>query len=118
RRMHGVDDASVAMAVIVQEMIPSEISGVTFTANPVSGDRGEIIVESSWGMGAAIVDGRVTPDHYVVEREGLRVREQRIAEKRFMVSSHLAAGQQTRLEDVANDMRNRRTLSPDQARAV
>jgi pyruvate,water dikinase len=74
RTTQGIDHASVFMAVVVQEMIQSEISGVTFTANPVTGSRNEVVTESSWGMGAAIVDGRVTPDHYVIEREGLKLR--------------------------------------------
>ena len=61
RETQGIDHGSVYMAVVVQEMIKSEVAGVTFTVNPVSGDRTEIVTESSWGMGAAIVDGRVTP---------------------------------------------------------
>jgi len=89
RCTQGIDHASVFMAVVVQEMILSEVSGVTFTANPVTGSRNEIVTESSWGMGAAIVDGRVTPDHYVMEREGFKLREKRIAEKRFMVPARL-----------------------------
>ena len=54
RSTQGIDHASVWMAVIVQEMIASEISGVTFTANPVTGSRDEVVTESSWGMGAAM----------------------------------------------------------------
>lgn len=118
RTTHGIDHASVSMAVVVQEMIASEISGVAFTANPVNGSRDELIIESSWGMGAAIVDGRVTPDRYVVARAGLHVREQRIAEKRFMVSSQLEAGREARLEDVPHALRLRETLSSDHLRTV
>jgi len=58
RTTQGIDHSSVFMAVVVQEMIQSKISGVTFTANPVTGDRDQIVTESSWGMGAVIVDGR------------------------------------------------------------
>jgi len=118
RATHGIDHASVSMAVVVQEMIASEVSGVSFTANPVSGARGEVIIESSWGMGAAIVDGRVTPDNYVVERADLRVRTQRISDKRLMVAAHLEAGQSARLEEVPNAMRRRESLTPDLLRTV
>jgi len=118
RTTQGIDHASVFMAVVVQEMILSEISGVTFTANPVTGSRDEVVTESSWGMGAAIVDGRVTPDHYVIEREGLKLREKRIAEKRFMVPPRLDKGRGTRLNEVPHDMRHRETLSSDTARMV
>ncbi len=112
RATHGIDDASVSMAVVVQEMIPSEIAGVAFTANPVTGARDEVVIESSWGMGAAIVDGRVTPDHYVVARDGLKLRDKRIAEKRLMVSAHLEPGQHARLEQVPNEMRLKEALPP------
>lgn len=125
RSTQGIDHASVWMAVIVQEMIASEISGVTFTANPVTGSRDEVVTESSWGMGAAIVDGRVTPDHYVVERSGLsckdtlcRVRERRIAGKCFMVPSCLAAGTEARLQVVPHEMRYKETLSPHMIQVV
>ncbi|HEY2942623.1 MAG TPA: PEP/pyruvate-binding domain-containing protein, partial [Vicinamibacteria bacterium] len=118
RSTHGIAHSSVFMAVIVQEMVHAEISGVTFTANPVSGDRGEIVIESSWGMGAAIVDGRVTPDRYVVARDGLRIREQRVADKRFMVPSHLDQARSERLVDVPHAMRRRETLQADQVSTV
>ncbi len=118
RATHGIDGASVHMAVVVQEMIPSEISGVAFTANPVTGAKSELIVESSWGMGAAIVDGRVTPDRYIVERDGLRVREHRISDKRFMVASHLERGRDARLSEVPHAMRRSETLSAEQVQTV
>jgi len=118
RATHGIDGASVHMAVVVQEMIASEISGVSFTANPVTGAKDELIIESSWGMGAAIVDGRVTPDRYIVERDGLRLRERRIADKRFMVASRIEVGSDARLSEVPHEMRRRETLSDDQVKTV
>ena len=118
RATHGIDHASVSMAVVVQEMIASEVSGVSFTANPVSGSRDEVIIESSWGMGAAIVDGRVTPDNYVLERADLRLRSQRVADKRLMVAARVEAGQNARLEEVPNAMRRRESLTPELLRTV
>ena len=118
RSTHGIDHASVAMAVVVQEMVPSDVSGVAFTANPVTGSRSEIVIESSWGMGAAIVDGRVTPDRYVVARDGLAIREQRTAEKRFMVLSRVEAGAGHRLVEVPHDRRRVQTLAAADVRTV
>ena len=117
RTTQGIDHSTVFMAVVVQEMIQSEISGVTFTANPVTGDRRQIVTESSWGMGAAIVDGRVTPDHYVIERDGMKLLEKRIAEKKFMVPAYLEEGG-SRLLEVPHDMRRKETLSADMVRTV
>lgn len=118
RATHGIDGVSVQMAVVVQEMIASEISGVAFTANPVTGRKDELVIESSWGMGAAIVDGRVTPDRYIVERAGLVLRERRISDKRFMVASHIEVGREARLSEVPHEMRRRETLAAEQVKTV
>lgn len=85
RHSHAVDHHAVAMAVVVQLLVPAEVSGVTFTVNPVTGHAEEIIVESSWGLGAAIVDGKVTPDRFVVDKHTHLVKQRRLAEKQFMV---------------------------------
>ncbi len=118
RSSYGISHASVFMAVVVQEMVRSEVSGVAFTANPVSGDRAEIVIESSWGMGAAIVDGRVTPDRYIVGRAGLELRERRIAEKRFMVPTRPQDGCAERIVAVPHALRRSETLRPDQVKVV
>ena len=118
RSHRGIGHDSVAMAVLVQEMVLSDVSGVAFTANPLTGSRSEVVIESSWGMGAAIVDGRVTPDRYVVARDGLTVREQRTAEKRFMVPSRLEAGAAHRIVEVPHDRRRVQSLAPGDVRTV
>jgi phosphohistidine swiveling domain-containing protein len=117
RASRGIPHEAVAMAVVVQEMVRSEVSGVTFTANPLNGDRGQIVIESSWGMGAALVDGRVTPDRFVVGRDG-QLREQRIAEKRYMILPRLVEGHGERLIPVPEELRRRETLRPDQIAEV
>ncbi len=118
RDAQGIDHASVFMAVVVQEMILSEISGVTFSANPVTGNTEEIVTESSWGMGAAIVDGRVTPDRYIMEKKTSAIIEKRIAEKKFMVTPRIEKNEKTRLKEVPHDLRQKETLSIDQVRMV
>ncbi|NYB51207.1 MAG: phosphoenolpyruvate protein kinase [Methanobacteriaceae archaeon] len=60
---------AAGIAVLVQKMVNAQISGVTFTANPVNGTD-EIVIESTWGLGEAIASGIVTPDIYVLERDG------------------------------------------------
>jgi phosphohistidine swiveling domain-containing protein len=74
RRRQGIDPAQVAIAVVVQTMVPADIAGVMFSVNPVTGDRGEIVVDASPGLGEAVVSGRVTPEHYVLDRSG-RIRK-------------------------------------------
>ena len=119
RSAHGIPHDSVRMAVVVQQMVRSEVSGVAFTANPVTGERGEVVIESSFGMGAAIVDGRVTPDRYVVARDdGLALRERRIAQKRFMVPTRLPDGGAERLVAVPHERQGSESLTPEQVRTV
>lgn len=71
----GFDHSRVAMGVIVQQMIPADISGVMFTCNPVTGERSEIMINSCWGLGESVVSGRVTPDFVVVDKATLQVLE-------------------------------------------
>jgi len=58
----------VTLAVVVQRMIQSEISGICFTAHPVTKDRNQMVIEAGWGLGEAIVGGKITPDTYVIEK--------------------------------------------------
>ncbi len=70
RRRQGIDPREVAIAVVVQKMVPAAMAGVLFTANPVTGERGEMVVDANPGLGEAVVSGRVTPEHYVLDRSG------------------------------------------------
>ncbi|WP_159944184.1 MULTISPECIES: PEP/pyruvate-binding domain-containing protein [unclassified Nocardiopsis] len=70
RRDRGIDDDAVHMAVIVQRMVDPRAAGVLFTANPVTGTRGETVVDAVPGPGTAVVDGTAEPDHYVVAPDG------------------------------------------------
>ena len=68
RQRREIDDALVRMAVVVQRMVPAEVAGVAFTANPVTGARIEIVIDAGLGLGEAVVSGTVTADHLVVDR--------------------------------------------------
>jgi pyruvate,water dikinase len=81
REKNRIDHINAGMCVIVQQMIPAEVSGVVFTRDPVSGAANRIVVEASFGLGEAIVSGKVTPDHFVLERDKLRVVERIVNRK-------------------------------------
>ena len=68
-------------AVTVQAMFPSRVSGVVFTTNPNDPEAGEIVIESSYGLGEAVVSGEVDPDNFVLDREGLTVKRCYIGRK-------------------------------------
>jgi len=85
RHQNGIDQSSVAMGVVVQIMIPSEVSGILFTANPTNGERSEMIVNSSFGLGEAVVGGQVTPDTFIVDRETLSSKETVLGPKEHQI---------------------------------
>jgi pyruvate,water dikinase len=86
RRRQGIEPAEVWMAVVVQQMIDAEASGVLFTANPMSGARDEIVLDASWGLGEAIVGGLVTPDHIVADKTTDAIKEIKIGDKAVMTT--------------------------------
>jgi pyruvate,water dikinase len=72
------------LAVLVQQMVAADVAAVAFSANPVSGDVDEIVVNATWGLGESLVGGRVTPDAWSVRKCDLAVLSQEVSEKAWM----------------------------------
>ncbi|MEM3323453.1 MAG: pyruvate, water dikinase [Metallosphaera sp.] len=85
RKSKGIDSSKVEMAVVVQKMVNSKSSGVMFTLNPSNGDRNLIVIESSWGLGEAVVGGKVTPDEIVISKSNLKILDKRISKKNLKI---------------------------------
>ena len=68
RHRQGIDPDSVSIAVVVQELVDADASGIMFTANPTSGNRNQVVINATWGLGEAIVGGLVMPDTVVVDK--------------------------------------------------
>jgi pyruvate,water dikinase len=85
--MNGLSTENIRLAVLVQQLVPSDVSAVVFTANPVTFDVNEIVINASWGLGESIVGGTVTPDMIVVRKSDLTVTSYQVAEKRRMTVS-------------------------------
>lgn len=101
-----------AIAVIIQKMIFSEVSGVMFTADPTTGARDRMIIESVFGQGEAIVSGRVEPDTYVLDKAGPRLLSVRQGKQKFkIVRGFEGADVELPLDDGEVD---RRTVSQDE----
>jgi pyruvate,water dikinase len=79
RQQKGFDHFRVGIAVPVQTMVQSEISGVMFTVDPVTANKRVILIEAIWGLGELIVQGSVTPDRYQVHKQTWAVLDQQIA---------------------------------------
>ncbi|MFC1929811.1 phosphoenolpyruvate synthase [Chloroflexota bacterium] len=73
RQEQGFEHFKVGIAVPVQRMVQSESAGVMFTVEPTSSDRSKIVIEAVLGLGEMIVSGDVTPDHYLVSKDGLKI---------------------------------------------
>jgi phosphohistidine swiveling domain-containing protein len=110
-RQH-VAPESVALAVVVQLLVPADAAGVLFTANPLTGKLTEAVINSSWGLGEAIVGGNVTPDTITVDAPTGRILERQTAEKRVM-TVRTASG--TEEQPVPEALAGRAVLSDSQA---
>jgi len=75
---------STAMSVLVQQMVPADMSSVVFSKNPINNNVNEIVINANWGLGESIVNGKVTPDTYIVNKHDLQVKEKIIAKKSIM----------------------------------
>ena len=74
REKKGFDHFQISVAVPIQKMVRSNTSGVLFTINPVNNDKKEIVIEAVWGLGEYIVQGTVTPDQYLVDKETWKIK--------------------------------------------
>ena len=75
------EEVPVSVGVVIQAMVPAEVSGVLFTANPLTGDAGEVVINAAFGLGSSVVDGRVTPDTYRVDKATGQLRDRIIGDK-------------------------------------
>ncbi|MFP6815683.1 MAG: PEP/pyruvate-binding domain-containing protein, partial [Pseudomonadales bacterium] len=108
RNQMKIDPEGLAMAVIVQLMVPAEVSGILFTANPATGDRSEVVINASFGLGEAIVGGEVTPDTYILDRVSLKPKQTIIGAKQAMIVSGPEQG--TNIQTVPEAKRNQSSL--------
>ncbi len=92
RTKKGFEHDQVLISVGIQKMVNSRSAGVMFTLNPVTGDRSQIIIEGTWGLGEAVVSGAETPDYFVVDKNSLEILERRIAKKTVEYIRNLDTG--------------------------
>ncbi|MGO1048912.1 PEP/pyruvate-binding domain-containing protein [Crossiella sp. CA198] len=112
RARHGIT-GDLALAVVVQELVPADSAGVLFTANPVTGAQDEVVINAAWGLGESVVGGQVTPDTYVITNDTVVTRE--VADKTVRT---VRTARGTRDEPVPTDLRWLPVLTDDQAREL
>ena len=115
RQRAGLALDRLEMAVLVQELVASDSSAVIFSANPVTQNRDEVVINASWGLGESIVGGTVSPDTFTVDKRDLTVTESKISDKKVMT-----VRVQEGMEDVPvpGFMRSHPTLSGEQLVAM
>jgi pyruvate,water dikinase len=76
----------ISVAVVVQKMVQSEISGIVFTVHPVTKDYDQMVLEAGFGLGEAIVSGQVTPDTYIVHKKDLSILDINVSQQHMMIT--------------------------------
>jgi len=116
RAKRGFGQADMDIAVVVQRQIQSTRAGVMFTIDPSSGARDRLVIEGAFGLGEAVVSGSVSPDRYVVSKDGLEIERREVRRKELEIVSLPGGGTETRALDEAEA--ERPVLSDDEVRAV
>ena len=85
REKQHFDHFDVLLSAVVQKMVNAKKAGVMFTANPINKSTDEMMINSSWGLGEAVVSGTVTPDEYIIDKKSKEIKEKHVASKLSMV---------------------------------
>ena len=114
RRQRGID-GPVCMPVLVQELVEADTAAIAFSADPMTGDRGVVVVNAGWGLGESLASGSVTPDSYVVRKADQAIVSSQIADKAVMT---VRTAEGTGEVPVEPERRSVAALSPEQVAAV
>ena len=112
RRQQGLSVNHPQLAVLVQQLVASDVSAVVFSSNPITGNRDEIVINASWGLGESIVGGTVTPDTFIMRKTDLAITSRTIADKQRMT---ISAPGGTHEVDVPRFLRTEISLNDKQA---
>lgn len=88
REQFGFDFREISMSVGIQKMVDPRAAGVAFTLNPTTGDRSQVAIDASWGLGEAVVSGEVTPDNFVVDKVLREIVERTVSDKAVEYCRH------------------------------
>ena len=111
REEQKYDHMKVGLAVVVQLMITSDISGVMFTIDPVTNDKNRITVESIFGLGELIVQGSVNPDHHEINKKSLVVENKKIS---YQAKKMTKIGGKNRIVNLNKSLGSRQKISDKQ----
>ncbi|MFA4937255.1 MAG: PEP/pyruvate-binding domain-containing protein [Patescibacteria group bacterium] len=104
--------AKVSVAVVVQQMVQSEIAGIAFTVHPVTKDKNQMIIEAGIGLGEAVVSGQITPDSYVINKKNFALLDINISDQARFLQKKPAGGNVWK--NVPNKNKSRQKLTGKQ----
>jgi pyruvate,water dikinase len=107
----------VLISVGIQKMVNSRSAGVMFTINPVTGNRNQIVIEGTWGLGEAVVSGAETPDHFELDKQTLEITARRIAKKTVEYIRDLESGK-TEHAEVPLDRQEKPSVTDEEIRRI
>jgi pyruvate,water dikinase len=116
RAKRGFGQADMDIAVVVQRQIASTRAGVMFTIDPASGEREHLVIEGAPGLGESVVSGSVSPDRYVVAKDGLAIEKREIRRKEMEITATADGGTLTR--ELSAEEAERPVLSEEEVRQV
>jgi pyruvate,water dikinase len=116
RASRGFDQAGMDIAVVVQRQIASARAGVMFTIDPASGRTDRIVIEGAFGLGESVVSGRVSPDRYIVDKDGLAIVAREVRRKELAIEPLPEGGTRTRA--LHGDEARRPVLSDDEVHTL
>lgn len=103
-----IDEYKVGVAVPVQKMVQSDVSGIIFTVNPVSNNKSEIIVETIFGLGEYIVQGKVTPDQFIIDKNTWKITQKtHVAQDVQFIKAHTESHE----KNIPKSLQNRQKIS-------
>ncbi|MBM3268128.1 MAG: hypothetical protein FJZ01_10820 [Candidatus Sericytochromatia bacterium] len=114
RRRNGLDLGDIRIAVVVQEMVFGEVSGVLFTANAISNDEDQAVLSATYGLGEGLVSGELDADNWIVDRASRKVVRTEIATKAHCIVFDQERGHGTTRAEVREDARDRPCLEDAQ----
>jgi len=98
RHQQGFDHFKIGIAVPVQRMVQSQVSGVMFTLEPMTSDRSKIVIEAVFGLGETLVSGQVIPDLYIIDKEGLKIISKRIGRQEWQLIRNPGSANETNVK--------------------
>lgn len=116
RIQNNIEHEKVHMSVVIQKMVLPEVSGIMFTADPVSGHRGVISIDASYGLGEALVSGLVSPDIYKFKKNNAQIVNKTIAEKKLAIIP-LEGGGTTKI-DITGQTSTNQVLTDGQIKSL